>query len=398
MPITVLYYDREGCETLSAITNEAARLICVSTQADFCSRVDDGDVNLVVLAESVEWQWREAVCYLDEKLPDIPRLLLLEQENASIRREALLVGIWQTIARDEIDVLRATLRLHTKQAVSLLVSGANKEALAASERVLEKSQKSIALGVLLGSIAHEINNPLEGLGNLLYLARRSKDDQDNLQVCLDMAEAELSRVSEITKQMLSFHRDSKTPEDVSLADLLDGILVLFAAKLRERQITIVRQFDCPGWMVAHPGELRQAFVNLISNAIDAMPNGGRLTLRVRERAGSNPCLCISVADTGQGMAPAFLEQFGELFATTKGQAGTGLGGWVTRRVTKKYGGDFRIYSCQRAGRSGTVIRLCFPHPHAKITGNTKWQWGRTKPERSGNTPEQDGLESKLRSA
>jgi signal transduction histidine kinase len=213
-----------------------------------------------------------------------------------------------------------------------------------------------------------------------------------------MAEAELSRVSEITKQMLSFHRDTKVPEDVCLTELLDGVLILFAAKLRERQIRIVRQFDCAGSMVAYPGELRQAFVNLISNAIDAMPGGGRLTLRVRERYGRVPRLCVLVADSGQGMPREFLQQFGELFATTKGEAGTGLGGWITRRVVNKCGGDLTIYSSQRPGRSGTVFSLCFPHPHARLTGNT----GRRRREsdsRSNDETSQGGeCGTRLRSA
>jgi signal transduction histidine kinase len=262
------------------------------------------------------------------------------------------------------------IRHHVQDAVSAKVVAETQEALAAAERVLQKNQKSIALGVLLGSIAHEINNPLEGIGNLLYLAKRAGAGEDDVLACLDMAEEELNRVSEITKQMLSFHRDAKSPEDFCVTDVLDGILVLFAAKLRERRIRVVRQFYCLGWMVAYPGELRQAFVNLISNAVDAMPTGGCLTLKVRERDGKVPHLCVSIADTGHGMSRERITHFGELFATTKGECGTGLGGWVTRKLVRKYGGDLSIYSSQREGRSGTVMKLCVPHPYARITGNT----------------------------
>jgi signal transduction histidine kinase len=402
MPIRVLYYDQEDSGTLPWLsprdgsTETVATVTCVSTEADLRTEIEKGNVGLIILGHLTEWPWLDILVYLNLELPKVPRLLLLEENDPAVQRQALLAGVRQTLARNEPDVAEIVIRQYVQEALSADESARMKEALAAAEWVLQKNQKSIALGVLLGSIAHEINNPLEGIGNLLYLAKRAKVSEDDVLACLDLAEEELSRVSQITKQMLSFHRDAKRPEDFCVTDVLDGILVLFSAKLRERRIRVVRQFYCPGWMVAYPGELRQAFVNLISNAVDAMPQGGCLTLKVRERPGRVAHLCVSIADTGQGMSRERIKSFGELFATTKGESGTGLGGWVTRKLLSKYGGALKIYSSQQEGRSGTVMKICVPHPFARITGNTRP--GKAATHKESSPIEQNGDDSDLRCA
>ena len=353
----------------------------------------DGFGCAVIVHEENSASWREVLRALSAAPKPAPVVLLLESEDEDLSREALLAGAWHAVPRESAELSAVALKRALQHAVSSQECVDTHQALKRAEAVLEKNQRSMALGLLLGSIAHEINNPLEGIANLLYLAKRAKTDQETLQVCLDMSEAELNRVSEITKQMLSFHRDTRAPENVSVAELLDGILSLFTAKLREKKISVRRQYDSAGWMLAYPGELRQAFVNLIANALDAMEGGGQLTLRVRERGGASPHLCISIADSGKGMPRDVMRQLGDLFLTTKGEAGTGIGLWVTRRILGKHQGGLRVYSSQREGRSGTVFTLCFPPPHALLTGNLQRRFQQARPECN----EGDGWDLALRS-
>ncbi|HLI78208.1 MAG TPA: HAMP domain-containing sensor histidine kinase [Acidobacteriaceae bacterium] len=345
-------------------------LVHVRTLPELRQALEEGAYSCaVVVQDSNSATWRDILGMLSSAADSRPVVLLMDADSEEQSREALLAGAWHAVPRHHRDLCAAALRRTLRHAAASQQCSETTQALKLAEAVLEKNQRSMALGLLLGSIAHEINNPLEGVANLLYLAKRARTDQETLQVCLDMSEAELSRVAEITKQMLSFQRNTVAPQDVSLAELLDGILALFTARLRERKITVRRQYDSAGWMLAYPGELRQAFVNLIANAIDAMPSGGQLTLRVRERGGASPHLCLSIADSGKGISREVMNHLGELFLTTKGESGTGIGLWVTRRILQKHDGGLRVYSSQRAGRSGSVFTLCFPPPHARFTGN-----------------------------
>ena len=229
-----------------------------------------------------------------------------------------------------------------------------------AKALLLKSERSITIGRLLGSIAHEINNPLEAISNLLYLAQMTpRISQDSISNYLKMAEKELQHVSEITKQTLAFHRDSKMAQEVRVTEALDSVLVLYRTKLEVQQIEVKRQYRSTGVLLGYLGELRQVFANLIANAIDAMPSGGKLTLRVREQDGLKSQTLVTIADTGSGMSRDVSMRLGELFYTTKGESGTGLGMWVAQQIVRKYGGSLRAFSSMKTGTSGTVFRLSF---------------------------------------
>jgi two-component system NtrC family sensor kinase len=232
-----------------------------------------------------------------------------------------------------------------------------RDELTQSKDLLLSCQKSIAVGRLLGSIAHEINNPLEAISNLLYLGQRNLSDEEETRKCFQMAEEELQRVGEITKQMLHFHRESKTVQEVLLEDVMESILVLYQNRLDMRSIKVIRQYRSSQRLVAHPGELRQAFSNLIANAIDAMPGGGQLLIRIRD--GKKCRLAVTVADTGHGITQEAIRRLGELLFTTMGESGTGLGLWVTYQLFAKYGGSVQVYSSARPGSNGAVFRVCF---------------------------------------
>jgi signal transduction histidine kinase len=235
-----------------------------------------------------------------------------------------------------------------------------------SEEALRKTEKLAATGRLAASIAHEINNPLEAITNLLYLLTDHADLQEPARSYVEMAEHEVRRIAEITQQTLRFYRQSTLPARANLAELLDSVLSLHQGRLRNLGIVVEKGYDANTSLYCFAGELRQVFANLIGNAIDAMPAGGRLVLRARRsRDWSNPHrlgVRFQVADTGSGMTPEVRKHIFEPFFTTKEVTGTGLGLWVSSEIVVKHKGSIRVrsHSEKFGGRSGTIFELFFP--------------------------------------
>jgi PAS domain S-box-containing protein len=230
-----------------------------------------------------------------------------------------------------------------------------------AEEALRRSEKLAAAGRLAASIAHEINNPLAAVTNLLYLMSKHPDKSGRY---LELAVQELDRVIHISKQTLGFYRDTSEPVEIKLADLLDNILYIYARRLEGRNIEIKREYDRDAKIVAFSGEIRQVFSNFISNAFDAMHNGGTLTIKIsRTRNWKNPKISgvrISVADTGIGIPREHAKHIFEAFYTTKQDVGTGLGLWVTNGIIQKHRGSIRFRSSTSAGKSGTVFSVFLP--------------------------------------
>ncbi len=231
-----------------------------------------------------------------------------------------------------------------------------------SEEVLRRTEKLAAAGRLAASIAHEINNPLEAITNCLYLLEQGTLDEESRSYLL-MAQRELDRVTHITTQTLRFYRQSTGPTRTDVADLIESVLVLYEARIRDHGIEVVREYaDAPA-IIALEGEIRQVLANLIGNAVDAMMGGPEprmLVLRARAcclAATGEPSLAIVVADRGSGMTPATLRRIFEPFFSTKGITGTGLGLWVSREIITKHGASVQVRSREGVG---TVFRLVFP--------------------------------------
>jgi nitrogen-specific signal transduction histidine kinase/HAMP domain-containing protein len=235
-----------------------------------------------------------------------------------------------------------------------------------SEEALRKTEKLAATGRLAASIAHEINNPLEAITNLLYLLSNHANLEEPARSYVEMAEHEVRRISEITQQTLRFYRQSTLPARTNLSELLDSVLSLHQGRLRNLGIAVERRYDSNTNLYCFAGELRQVFANLIGNAIDAMPAGGRLVLRARRsRDWSNPTklgVRFQVADTGSGMTPEVQKHIFEPFFTTKEVTGTGLGLWVSSEIVAKHHGKMRVRShpAKIGERSGTIFELFFP--------------------------------------
>jgi two-component system sporulation sensor kinase C len=234
----------------------------------------------------------------------------------------------------------------------------------AFEEALRESEKLATAGRLAASIAHEINNPLEAVTNLIYIARGRTSDPE-VESYLDMADEELRRVAHITAQSLRFYRQSTKPLAVRPVELISSVLDLYESKFVQRSITLVREDSMCESIVCMDSEIRQVISNLVRNAIDAMSaTGGRLLVRTREatewRSGVKGVV-ITVADTGTGMSPETLAKIYKAFFSTKGIAGTGLGLWVSTEIVERHHGRLLVRSRTQPGSSGTVFELFLPY-------------------------------------
>ena len=232
-----------------------------------------------------------------------------------------------------------------------------------AEEALRVTEKFAAAGRLAHSIAHEINNPLSAVMNLLYLLGR-EEQTPAARRFLASADDELARVARITKQTLAFHRDTADRVDVWLSDLLDGVITLYSPQISSRNITVVKDYRSGGAVKAFPGELRQVFSNIIANALEASPQGGHLTIRVRPVRSWNGAqgerVRVAVADTGSGIPEANRKQIFEPFFTTKQLGGSGLGLWLSLGIVNKHGGQIRVRTSTRPGNTGTCFFVDLP--------------------------------------
>ena len=217
-----------------------------------------------------------------------------------------------------------------------------------SEEALRKTEKLAATGRLAASIAHEINNPLEAITNLLFLLHNFCQLEDPALNYVVMAEHEARRIAEITQQTLRFYRQSTLPARANMGELLDSVLSLYQGRLNTLNIHVVRDYDPAMDLFCFAGEIRQVFANLIGNAVDATGAGGRLLVRARRSRHwkdlAEPGVRFTVADTGTGMEPEVLERIFEAFFTTKEVTGTGLGLWVSHEIILKHHGIVHVHS------------------------------------------------------
>ncbi len=234
----------------------------------------------------------------------------------------------------------------------------------AFEEALRESEKLAAVGRLAASIAHEINNPLEAVTNLIYLAR-SEPSLPEKDTYLARAEEELRRAALLTHQSLRFYKQSSKPQAIRLTDLVSSVLDMFAVKLKNYDIEIDRRFRTQESIVCLESEIRQVVSNLVRNAMEAMlGGGGRLSVRIREasdpRTGVKG-LSLLIADTGTGMSHETRSKLFTAFHTTKGVGGTGLGLWVSAEIVERHHGKLRVRSRQAPLPCGTVFLLRLPY-------------------------------------
>ncbi len=233
-----------------------------------------------------------------------------------------------------------------------------------TEETLLRTEKLAAVGRLASSIAHEINNPLEAVTNLLYLARHSETLQE-AQPFLETADLELRRAAAITNQTLRFHRQATRPTLVSFKDLVTGIFTGQRSRLQNAGITIQQRDRATEPILCFEGEIRQVLTNLIGNAIDSMNGSGGGTLYLRGRTTrdgdtNTNGLTITVADTGTGIPVAARAKLFDAFFTTKGIGGTGLGLWISKEILDRHHGKLEVRTREDATSHGTVFTIFLP--------------------------------------
>jgi signal transduction histidine kinase len=231
------------------------------------------------------------------------------------------------------------------------------------EEALRRSEKVAATGQLAATIAHEINNPLAAVTNVLYILRTHPELSPALLDHVKTAERELMRVIHITRQTLAFYREFSQPVMTFVPALIEEVLGVYARKLEEKSIQVEKDFNDVGELCAFPGELRQVFSNLVLNALEAVDASGKIAIRVRKATGKlgQAGIRITVADNGSGIAPENLPRIFEPFFTTKASKGTGLGLWVSHGIVHKHEGNIHVRSSIDVLRHGTCFTVFLPY-------------------------------------
>lgn len=236
------------------------------------------------------------------------------------------------------------------------------------EKALIQAEKIAAVGRLASSIAHEINNPLEAVTNLLFLLETAKEDTDRLRY-LAQAQAELARVARISTQTLRFHRQATKASSTSMQEVLESVLTLTRGQVNNAQIHLETRYRTERQIIAYEADLRQVFANLVGNALDATGQHGRILITVRDAtdwATGEQGINVGVADNGAGMSEETRQRIFEPFYTTKGITGTGLGLWVSDEILRNHRAKVRVRSCQDPKRHGTIFSIFFPIEAAAI--------------------------------
>jgi len=219
-------------------------------------------------------------------------------------------------------------------------------------------------GSVAASLAHEINNPLDSLLNLLYLMEKEPTLTEKGRHYLALAEAEVHRISQIAHAVLQESRQTATLKSTNVPQLLNSVIDFYQSRLETKSISVDTRYRAKGDLGVYAGPLRQVFSNLILNAADAMAKGGRIQARVSEgrewQGEQRHGLRVTIADNGSGIPADKFPRILEPFFTTKGNRGSGLGLSLVKDVVQQHRGTLRIRSSTRRGHSGSVFSIFLP--------------------------------------
>jgi len=233
-----------------------------------------------------------------------------------------------------------------------------------TQEALISNEKLAVAGRLAATIAHEIHNPLDSVSNLLYLMRDGASPEESVRF-MDMAQQELTRVTQISRAMLGLYRESKAPVLVDLKEMLEEILLLMERRLSDLGVKVTTNMPEPIEVAAFPAELRQVFTNLITNGAEAAGQGGLIKISIEPQSsgvGANgqklqPGATVTIADNGVGIPDDVQPHLFQPFFTTKGEQGTGLGLWVSRGIINKHGGSISVVSNMSEAAHGTEVSV-----------------------------------------
>jgi signal transduction histidine kinase len=231
----------------------------------------------------------------------------------------------------------------------------------ALEAALQSNERMALAGRLSASIAHEIHNPLDTVGNVLFLLHQRVDGQPEIRQLIATAQIEVQRVTQISKDMLSLHRESRAPSRIKLSELLEGVVALIEETIAKgrRDIALEQGFEAE--VEAFPSELRQVFTNVIKNAVEAtaVDEEIRIYSEAAQQSGRNGVL-VRVVDQGIGIPEHVQSRLFSPFVSTKEESGTGLGLWVTRSILEKHGGSIQLTSNAAPKDRGTTVSIFLP--------------------------------------
>jgi signal transduction histidine kinase len=230
------------------------------------------------------------------------------------------------------------------------------------ERMMVQTEKIVATGRMAATIAHEINNPLEAVVNLIYLARLSPSVNEQVREYLKLAEQEIERVSLIARQTLGYFRETAHSAVEPVDRLVDEVLTVYGTKLAQNRIDVRREYEPTSPLPMRRGELTQVFSNLLSNAIDAMPDGGNIRVTISPE-GTHPDsgVRVKMKDYGTGIPNELLDKIFEPFFTTKQQHGTGIGLWISRQLIEGHRGTIDVTSRNAPPDQGTCFSIFLPY-------------------------------------
>ena len=229
-----------------------------------------------------------------------------------------------------------------------------------AEHALRTAEKLSATGRLASAIAHEINNPLEALTNLIYLAETSPSLESTRKL-LSSASGELARIARVTKQSLAFHRDSRDPVPIDVGELVADVVAMSERSAATRRVRLVCDRQPSVMICGFPGQLTQVFNNLIRNAAEASPPASEVVIRISSvHRGDQAGARVTIHDRGPGIPEDIRERLFDPFFTTKGLKGSGLGLWVSKTLVMKHRGTIRFRSSLRPGATGTAFEVFLP--------------------------------------
>lgn len=235
-----------------------------------------------------------------------------------------------------------------------------------AEAALIKSEKLAASGRLAAALAHEINNPLQAVINLMSLLSQSQNLDQKDREYATLASKEIGRIVRLVQQSLGFYRGTSSPAAMNVEEVLESVVFLYDKKIKAKQIHLTKQYKLQGTLWGYPADIRQVFSTLLVNAMEACGKGCKIVLRASTAYGwrggaKTEGVRITVADSGVGIHTEDIARICEPFFTTKGEKGTGLGLWVARGLVDRMNGSIHLRSRTTATNSGTCFSIFLPH-------------------------------------
>ena len=226
-----------------------------------------------------------------------------------------------------------------------------------TQDILSRNRELVVAGQYAAMVMHEINGPLEAVHNLNYLIQQEADDPSQVRIFSGMLEEQLTTLTKLSRQTLSFYRSSETRESVVIASLAEAALRVHQRKISAKHIDLRKRLTADVSADVHAGDMLQVFSNLIDNAVDALPENGTLCVRVRRSASEAH---VTVADNGPGIPALILTRIFDPFFTTKKEHGTGLGLSISKSIVEKHHGRIHSRTTMRPSRNGTAFRISIP--------------------------------------